>query len=79
MNYVDEAFWTDVLGASFHGFTDSFTMVNASFGVKWLDGKLMTTLKGTNILNETTPGRIQQHIFGDIITRTDRRRGPRQF
>jgi hypothetical protein len=38
-------------------------MLNASFGVKWLDGKLITTLKGTNLTNET----IQQHVFGDIL------------
>jgi hypothetical protein len=38
-------------------------MVNAAFGVKWLDGKLTTTLKGTNLFNQT----IQQHVFGDIL------------
>ena len=63
VNYTDKAFWTDVLSAPFFGATDSFTMVNASFGVKWLDGKLTTSLKGTNLLNES----IQQHVFGDIL------------
>jgi len=63
LNYTDKAFWTDVLSAPYFGATDSFTMVNAAFGVKWLDGKLTTTLKGTNLLNET----IQQHVFGDIL------------
>lgn len=66
LNFVDEALWTDVLTASFHGFTDSFTMVNAAFGVRWADGKVTTTLKGTNLLDET----IQQHVFGDIIKRS---------
>jgi outer membrane receptor for ferrienterochelin and colicins len=71
VNYVSEAFWTDVLGASFNGFTDSFTMVNATVGWKWLDGKLTTALKGTNLLNDDNfEGGIQQHNFGDIITRT---------
>jgi hypothetical protein len=37
--------------------------VNASFGMKWNDGKIVTTLKGTNLLNQT----VQQHIFGDIM------------
>jgi outer membrane receptor for ferrienterochelin and colicins len=71
VSYTSEAFWTDVLGASFAGFTDSFTMVNATVGVKWLDGKLVTSLKGTNLLNDdNSQGGIQQHNFGDIITRT---------
>jgi hypothetical protein len=45
-------------------------MVNASAGLKWLDGKLVTIVKGTNLLNDdNSQGGIQQHIFGDIITR----------
>jgi outer membrane receptor protein involved in Fe transport len=63
VNYSDKAFWTDVLSAPYFGATDSYTMLNASFGVKWLDGKLVTTLKGTNLANQT----IQQHVFGDIL------------
>jgi iron complex outermembrane receptor protein len=71
VNYTSEAFWTDVLGPTFAGPTDSFTMVNASFGVRWMDGKLTTTLKGTNIFNaDNSQGGILQHNFGDIITRT---------
>jgi outer membrane receptor protein involved in Fe transport len=38
INHADKAFWTDVLGSSFSGFTDPYTMVNASLGVKWADG-----------------------------------------
>ena len=38
-------------------------MVNASFGMKWADGKVITSLKGTNLTNET----IQQHVYGDIM------------
>ncbi len=66
VNYQDEAFWADVLTSPYFGFTDAFTMVNASFGVKWADGKVVTALKGTNLFNE----RIQQHVFGDLIPRT---------
>jgi outer membrane receptor protein involved in Fe transport len=66
VHHSSEAFWSDVLSAPFHGFTDAFTMINASFGVKWSDGKVITTIKGTNLANET----IQQHIFGDIIKRS---------
>jgi outer membrane receptor protein involved in Fe transport len=67
VNWVDEAFWVDVLDRSTHGATDAYTMVNASLGVKWgSQGRIVTTVKGTNLLNE----KIQQHIFGDIIKRS---------
>ena len=70
VNYSGKAFWSDVLSAPFHGFTDAYTMVNASFGVKWAQGRVTTSLKGTNLTNQE----IQQHIFGDIIKRSISRR-----
>jgi len=63
VNYTDKAFWVDVLDNPYWGATDSYGMLNASFGVKWADGKVITTVKGTNLLNED----IQQHVFGDLI------------
>ena len=63
LNYSDKAFWNDVLSADYYGFTDSFALVNASIGMKWNDGKIITSLKGTNLTNET----IQQHVYGDIM------------
>ena len=66
VNRTDDAFWQDVLDARFHGATDAFTLVNGSFGVKWMDSRLITSVKVTNITNE----QIQQHIFGDILKRT---------
>jgi len=66
VNYVDEALWSDVLTEPYHGFTDSYTLVNASFGVKWNDGKITTMLKCQNLLNED----VQQHVFGDILKRS---------
>jgi len=66
VHYADESFWVDVLDAPFHGFTDAYTMLNASFGVKWADGKVVTSIKGTNLTN----GTVQQHIFGDILKRS---------
>jgi iron complex outermembrane receptor protein len=66
LNHSTEALWTDVLTSQYHGFTESYTMFNASFGVKWANGKLITTLKGTNLFNEE----IQQHVFGDILRRS---------
>jgi hypothetical protein len=63
---VSRAFWQDVLASlGFDGFTDAFTMVNGSFGVRWGDGRVTTTIKATNITNEN----IRQHVFGDIIKR----------
>jgi outer membrane receptor protein involved in Fe transport len=63
MTYSDKAFWSDVLTSPYHGFTDAYTMVNGSFGVKWAGGRVTTLVRGTNLFNRT----IQQHVFGDII------------
>ena len=65
VNYSDTSFWSDVLSSPFHGFTDSYTMVNGTFGVKWAAGKITTLVKVTNLFNKD----IQQHVFGDIIKR----------
>ena len=65
MNYTDKGFWSDVLNGPYHGFTDAFTMVNASVGMKWTR-RVTTTLKSTNIFNS----QIQQHVFGDILGRS---------
>ena len=61
-----KAFWSDVLTSEFHGYSDGYTMVNGSFGVKWNDGAVTTLLKVTNLFNQS----IQQHIFGGILRRT---------
>ncbi len=66
VNYASEALWVDVLGSTFHGFTDAYTMVNATLGVKLNDGKVMVSLKGINITNQE----IQQHVYGDILKRS---------
>jgi iron complex outermembrane receptor protein len=65
LNYADSAFWTDVLDARFWGETDAYTMVNGTFGVRWLNGRLTTTIKVTNLFNKE----VQQHIFGDVLKR----------
>jgi hypothetical protein len=39
--------------------------VNCSFGVRWSEGRVMTSIKAINLLNDD----IQQHIFGDILKR----------
>ncbi len=63
VSYQGTAYWQDVLDSRYHGPTDAFTLVNGSVGVKWgPEGKVVTMLKATNLLNQE----IQQHIFGDI-------------
>ncbi len=66
VSYSDQAFWSDVLTSAYHGYTDAYTLVNGTFGVKWAEGKITTSVKSTNILNKT----IQQHVFGDLLRRT---------
>ncbi len=66
VNYAGEALWVDVLNASYAGFTEPYTMLNATLGVRLAEGKVMFSLKGINLTNET----IQQHIFGDILKRS---------
>jgi hypothetical protein len=66
VNASDRAFWSDVLTSPYHGFTDSYAMVNGSFGVKWAQGKITTLVKVTNLSNDD----IQQHVFGDIVKRS---------
>ena len=55
----------DVADLRFAGVTNSFTLVNGGFGVRWLGDKVVTSLKVTNLGNEE----VQQHIFGDILRR----------
>lgn len=62
-NYVDEAFWTDVLDSRFWGFTDSFTQVNMGAGVRFGGDAVTLSIQAQNVFDED----IQQHIFGDLI------------
>jgi outer membrane receptor protein involved in Fe transport len=66
VNYASEALWVDVLNASYAGFTDSYTMLNATLGMRLADGKVTVSLKGMNLANS----KVQQHIFGDILKRS---------
>jgi hypothetical protein len=65
VSYTGEAYWQDVLDQRFAGTTDAFTLLNLGFGVKWLQDRLVTTLKINNLANSE----VQQHVFGDIIKR----------
>jgi iron complex outermembrane receptor protein len=65
VNFTDEAYWQDVLDARFAGITDAYTLVNGGFGVRWLDDKIATSIKVTNLANQE----VLQHIFGDVLKR----------
>jgi outer membrane receptor protein involved in Fe transport len=66
VNYSGEAFWNDVLTSEYHGYTDPYTMLNATVGVKLADGKVTVSLRGTNLLNQE----ILQQIYGDLMRRS---------
>lgn len=66
VSYVDSAFWNDVLDLRFHGPTDSFTLLNTLFGMKWMDGRVVTGIRLNNLLNS----RVREHVFGDFIGRS---------
>lgn len=66
VNYSDRALWTDVLGPEFHGFSDAFTLVNATFGMRFAEGRATLQIKGTNLLNQD----VMHHVYGDILRRS---------
>lgn len=65
VNFVDEAYWSDVLDSRFFGYTDSFTTLDLSLGLMFDEGNGEISVRATNITDEDT----LQHIFGDIIGR----------
>jgi|CXWL01.1.fsa_nt_gi iron complex outermembrane receptor protein len=62
-NYQSEAYFADVL--SIQGTTEAFTMLNAAVGYRFWDERASVSINGQNLTDE----RVQQHIFGDIISR----------
>jgi outer membrane receptor protein involved in Fe transport len=65
VNYVDSAYWQDVLDARYHGPTEAYTQVNGAFGVRFASNRVQATIKAINLFNRE----IQNHIFGDILRR----------
>ena len=63
VNYQDEAYWADVPLAV--GKTEAFTAVNLAVGFRLLDERMTLQVIGSNVFDEE----IQQHYFGDIISR----------
>ena len=64
-SYTGRGYWTDVLSPEYHGWTEAFSMVNATLSVDLLDGHLRPSIRVMNLLNDD----IQQHVFGDVIKR----------
>lgn len=62
VNHQDDAYWADVLDVI--GVTEAFTNVNASVGLRLMDERMTISVIGSNLTDE----KVQQHIFGDIIT-----------
>jgi iron complex outermembrane receptor protein len=65
VSFVDDAHFQDVLDARFHGPTESYTQVNGALGLRWMNGRVISTIKAINLTNED----IQSHVFGDVIKR----------
>ncbi len=61
--YVDKAYWRDV--TIYNGWSDSYTQVNTTVGVRFGNGKYMLMMKVNNLGNE----KIQNHVFGDLLKR----------
>ena len=66
LSYQGEAYWQDVLDARYAGTTNSFTLLNGGFGIRWMGGKFITSVKGNNLANQE----VMQHVFGDVIKRS---------
>lgn len=65
VRYADRTFWVDVLPHDYDGYSPAYTMFGASVGVRWAEGRIVTTLRGTNLTNAD----VQQHSYGDILKR----------
>ena len=65
LNFVDKGFWADVLDARYWGPTKAFTQVNASAGVRLYDDRIEVSVLATNLFD----ARVQEHVFGDIMSR----------
>ena len=66
VHHATAAFWSDGLTSEYHGYSPAYTLVNATAGVKWRDGRWTTLVRVGNLLNTT----IRQHIFGDLLRRS---------
>ncbi len=68
LSYAGRAFWSDVLTPAYHGWSEDYALLNASFGARFHGGRTEVLLHGTNLLDQD----VQQHVFGDILKRSVR-------
>ncbi len=65
VGYTSKAYFRDVLDVSYAGWTEAFTVVNASVGVRLPGDHGALTVKVRNLANEP----VQNHLFGDFLRR----------
>lgn len=65
VSYVSEAYFRDVLDATYAGFTKPYTVINTNVGVRLAGDKAVFALKVRNLANES----VQNHLFGDLLKR----------
>ena len=65
IQYTSEAYFRDVLDATYAGFTQPFTVVNLGGGVRIAGDKATVVVKVRNVANEA----VQNHLFGDLLKR----------
>jgi outer membrane receptor protein involved in Fe transport len=63
-SFVDNAFWQD-WDPRFVGPTVAYSTLDGGFGVRSADGTMTVAARGTNLFNRP----VQEHVFGDLITR----------
>jgi hypothetical protein len=63
--YTSEAFFRDVLDATYAGWTKPFTVVSAGVGVRLAGDGAVFVVKVRNLGNEP----VQNHLFGDLLRR----------
>ncbi len=66
VNYSDRAYFGEGLNPAYLGYSDAYTLVGLSFGKRWKEGQITTSIKVYNALDESA----LQHVFGDILRRS---------
>jgi len=66
VNYSDNAYFGQGFNPLYYGYSDAYTLVGGTFGRRWMDGRLTTSVKVLNLLDEAA----RQHVFGDVLRRT---------
>jgi outer membrane receptor protein involved in Fe transport len=65
VGYTAKAYFRDVLDATYAGWTEPFTVINATVGVRLAGERAVFVVKGRNLANAD----VQNHLFGDLLKR----------